>query len=62
MSKKIKNIVSIILVSIILSMLSGCVNNYQVTNSFKIEDTKSIVKEKKRKMTKKQPYYIWLLK
>jgi len=42
MNKKIKSIVSIILISVILSSLSGCVNNYQVTNSFKIEDTKSI--------------------
>lgn len=42
MNKNAKSIASIILISTILSLLSGCINNYQAAHSFKIEDTKSI--------------------
>jgi len=42
MNKKIKSILIIMLVSIILSLFSGCVNNDQVTSSFEIKNIKSI--------------------
>ena len=42
MNKKIKSVVGSILMFIILSLLSGCVNNYQAVHSFEIADVKSI--------------------
>jgi len=42
MNRKFKSIVSITLIFVLLSILSGCANNYQVTHSFSVEDTKSI--------------------
>jgi len=42
MNKNFKSVVSILLVSIILSLLSGCINNDQASHFFEIKDTKSI--------------------